>query len=458
MSGPIANARRALVLGGGVAGITAAFLLRDRGFAVELHEAHRGLGGRAFTLPARPGEPPIDNGPHVILGCYDAFSRLLNRLGTARHFAPASRLSLAYRERDGRASSLRLLPGPVPLTFPLALLCTRALSMRDRLRAARGLIAATRVPVDGASLAQWLARHGQDGGPRRVLWDPLCRAIANAEAEEIDAALMLATLKRAFGGSGRRAAILIPDAPWSAILGEPALASLRANGVGVEFASRIDAIEVDGGAVVALRVANGVRRAIARDDLVVSALPWHALARALPGVTAAAKLDGKPMLSVAFWCDHDPGLPADLLIALVDGEPFHFFCRRAGDPPDRFALISGGARGLDGIPTEAIVERALAQLVRAFPGARLASGVHARVSMESRATLWPRPGESALRPRPGPVDGIGNFVLAGDWTATGLPSTLEGAALSAESAIDRALAQSPGSAPATRSCPSPNGR
>lgn len=435
MTMPVAGPRGALVLGGGVAGIAAAFRLRDAGWSVELHEAHPWLGGRAFTLPSRAGEPPIDNGPHVILGCYDEFRWLLRRIGSEGRFARATRLTLAYRERDGRASALRLLPGPVPLTFPIALLTTRALRWRDRLRAARGLAASLFVPKDGCSLAQWLTRHRQDGAPRAVLWDPLCRAILNAEAEEVDAALLLATLKRAFGGAGRRGAILVPDAPWSAILGEPALAGLRDEGVTVRLASRVAALEIDDGAVCAVRFADGTRRTVARDELVLSALPWHAFAQVAPGVTDAARLRGKPMLSVAFWCEHDPGLPADPLVALVDGEPFHFVCRRAGEPRERFAVISGGARGLDGVGVDAIVTRALEQLRRAFPAARLASGVHARVCKESRATLWPRPGERALRPPAGPVPGIDNLLLSGDWTDTGLPSTLEGAARSARLAV-----------------------
>lgn len=429
------TARRGIVLGGGVAGIVAAFELRDRGFDVSLCERHRGLGGRAFTLPDREEEPAIDNGPHVILGCYDAFRALLRRIGSEHHLARSSRLRLAYRDATGFASSLRLLPGPVPITFPAALMLLGGLGVGGRLRALHGLVASARIPEDGSSFGQWLERKLQQGAPRRYLWDPMCRAILNAEAEDVDAALMLGTLKQAFGGSGARAAIWIPRKPWSEIIGAPALARLREERVDVQFGKRVESIEVGAEAIAALQFADGTSQAIEPDDVVVSTLPWHAFARLLPGVTDAPRLEGMPMVNIAFWCDADPGLPLDPLIALVDGHPFHFFSRRVGEPAGRFALISGGAPGLDGLSTEAITALARAQLGRHFPEARLGDNLRSRVTKEARATLLPRPGELALRPEPGAVPGIANLRIAGDWTRTGLPSTLEGAARSALRAL-----------------------
>ncbi|MFO1054277.1 MAG: hydroxysqualene dehydroxylase HpnE [Planctomycetota bacterium] len=430
------SARRAIVLGGGVAGITAAFTLRDRGYAVELIEAHRHLGGRAFTLPQRDGEPAIDNGPHVILGCYDEFRGLLRRIGSESHFRRASRLELGYRDASGRSCRLRLLPGPVPLTFPLALLGLRGLSFGERLRALRGLIASLRIPKDGCTFAAWLARKGQDGAPRRYLWDPMCRSIMNAEAEEIDAALMLSTLEAAFGGSGARAAIWIPSAPWSAIVGEPALARLCEEGVTVQLGARLQSLAIDDHAVRAITFADGSLRSVAADELVVSALPWQVLRGLAPSVGVAPALCGKPMVSVAFFGDRDRGHPRDALIALVDGEPFHFFCRRDGDPPGHFALLSGGARGLEGLSAQEVIAGARAQLRRHFPNADTPDDLPARITKESQATLLPRAGEGALRPRPGPHATIRNLVLCGDWTATGLPSTLEGAARSGRDAVE----------------------
>jgi squalene-associated FAD-dependent desaturase len=435
--------RRAIVLGGGVAGLRAAFACLDRGFAVELVEGRRELGGRAFTLPSRAGSAggvtePCDNGPHVLLGCYTETRELLRRLGTEAGFERPRALRLAYRDAAGRESALRLLPGPAPLWFGAGLLALRGLGLGGRLRALRGLCAVLRDCPETWTVEDWIRARGQGGAPRRFLWDPMCRAIMNAEADRVEARLLLRTLRRAFLGSGRAAAIWLPRRPWSELLGAPAAERLRQAGVGLRLGSRVEEFEVEAGKLRAIRFADGRSEALGPNDLVISALPWHALARALPaGLLPAAALEGSPIVSVYFEIDGDPGLPADPLIALVDGAPFHFLARRPGGPAGSFALLSGGGAGLEGLGAAELVAAARAQLLRHFPTLRMppAAATRARLTKEARATFVAAPGVGRLRPEPGPLPGVEGLLVCGDWTATGLPSTLEGAAESAVRAL-----------------------
>jgi squalene-associated FAD-dependent desaturase len=426
-----ADRGRAVVIGGGVAGMCAAFALRDGGWRVTLCESRGWLGGRAFTLPRRESEPAVDNGPHVILGCYDAFRRLLRRIGTEDRFAVSKSLSLAYAEPDGRTSVLQLRRGPVPLTFPLGLLGIRALPFRERMRALRGLIASARIPRAAMSFADWLQRHHQAGAPRAWLWDPMCRAIVNAEAEEVDAALMLGTLRQAFGGSGARAAIWIPTVPWREILDVPALAALRAAEVEVLLHRRVRAIRLGADRATAIEFHGEERIELRESDRVVLAVPWHVASTWVPSLQSAGNIASKPMVTVAFHgtLAADAAVPRAALLAFVGGDPFHFWFRRPSDPLGHFALISGGARGLEDCSVDAILDLARRQLARYFPTADFRA-LHGRVTREDRATLLPSPGSDVHRPKPGRVPGFTNLAVVGDWTATALPSTLEGAARS----------------------------
>jgi squalene-associated FAD-dependent desaturase len=440
-----AQKRRAFVLGGGVAGIAAAFELADRGFEVHLIEGRSRLGGRAFTLPDREPVGGCDNGPHVMLGAYAAMRRLLRRLGTEGSFVQSPTLELGYADAEGRSSRLKLRRGPAPLMFGPALLGLGGLRFFDRLRALRGLAAVLRPCPPAWTVADWVEARGQRGGPQDYLWDPMCRAIMNAEAEQVGADCFLHTLRRAFLGRGAAAAIWLPTEPWSRIVGEPAEKELAGCGVCVRLGSPVRELAVEGGKLVGLALPDE-RIDVSAGDVVVSALPWQVLGRLIPGrLLDVRRLDASPIVSVYFEADVDPRLPPSPLVALVGGTPFHFLVRRPGEDSRRFAVLSGGGADLVEMGVPGMIEAARAQLVRHFPGADrdVLLRAHARLAKEASATFVHEPTTAALRPEPGPLPGADGLLVCGDWTRTGLPSTLEGAVESAERAL-RALPQQQG--------------
>jgi squalene-associated FAD-dependent desaturase len=431
------DAPAALVIGGGVAGIAAALLLRDRGRQVTLLESRSQLGGRAFSLADEALGYEVDNGPHVLLGCYRRFRWLLRRLGSEERFARPRALAVHYQASGGRACSLRLSRLPCALAFPSALLRLESLRWSERLAALRGLWGVLRGAKDGESLEQWIGRRRQGGAPRQHLWDPLCRAMMNTEPGSASAALFLRTLRRAFAGSAAGAAMWCAAAPWSAIVDQPARAALAAAGVRLRLGARAVRLEVERGEAAALVLHDGERIGVGPRTLVVSALPWRALHQLCPqACPAAAELRGEPIVTVWFAGGPPLPLPVDAhLVILVGGPTFHFLVRRPGDRPDRYALLSGGAHGLEGLPVDAVIARAHEALAARF-GLDL-RGARARVTKEAQATLRIGPDVDARRPLPGPVPGIARFLLCGDWTQVGLPSTLEGAVESAFLAIER---------------------
>lgn len=427
--------RRAFVLGGGVAGLTAAFGLAERGRAVRLLESRGWLGGRAFSPMDRPSGQRLDNGPHVMLGCYRAMRALLRRLGTESGFQQDRALALAYRTTEPRTLHLALPRWPVPLAMPWAL-SRLQVPIGARWRALLGMgRALVRVPDDW-TLGDWLLRRRQAGAPDAFLWRPLCRAIMNVEPEAAAANDFLATLREAFAGRAENAAFWLAKRPWGELLGDPAGPALAAAGVEVACGARVVGMPCRDGRIVGLSLGDGQPLEVGERDLVVSALPWSALHALVPAAAVPfGTLRSSPIVSAFCELAQPPptgGGDDGPVIALVDGDPFHFLIRRPGDDPRRFALLSGGNRSFDGQTVATIAERARQQLRRYYPEWDLANAA-LRVRKEQHATFVAACGSGALRPRPGPLSGgPSNLWVCGDWTATGLPATLEGAARSAE--------------------------
>jgi len=427
-----------VILGGGVAGLASTFAHLERGWHVTLVERRKHLGGRAWSMRRDVHRHSLDNGPHVLLGCYDAFRRLLRALGTEDAFWRPPTLRLAWLRNGGQLVRLRPPVWPAPFHLLAGFLGIHALPLDERFGLlASGLAPFLPLPRADASLAQWMRDAGHPERARELLFDPLCRAVMNDAPERTSARLFLETLRAAFRGDRANSAMWVPTRPWGAILDQPARDLLPMRGVRLLLGRSVRAIEIrEPGAAVRL----DDRTLLESHDRIVVALPWHAAARLDPErrfLGHAGQLRPAPMLTV--YAQLPPAaIPfADPVVALVGGRPFHFLCRRPDtdgrartDLPT--ALLAGGSRELDGMPRRAIVAAGLAQLAR-FLGrdAPWPPDVadHAKVVREAHATIAPAPGIEALRPEAG-ATAVPGIWLAGDWTKTGLPSTLEGAARS----------------------------
>jgi squalene-associated FAD-dependent desaturase len=430
--------RSVVVLGGGVAGLAAAVGHLEAGASVTLVEARQRLGGRAGSWPhGELGE--IDNGPHVLLGCYRAFRRLLSALGSDRLFWSQPSLQLAWLRAGSEILRLqppRRLP---PLHLVAGLLGVRGLRLSARARlVASALRIFLPLPAAATSLTTWMQRARIDDAARALLFEPLCRAVMNEEPSRTEARLFLRALREAFRGDVAGSAMRLPAAPWGHILDQPARALFFRHGVRLLLGRRAVALTP---APPALDVVLDDGTRLTGHDRVVLALPWReaaALDTAGTFARRAASLTASPLVTLYLRLPEGTLPFADPIVALVNGAPFHFLCRRVlldGNADDRApaALMAGGAASLDGLPQAGIVEAGLAQLARwlgrsqPWPETTRRSALVVR---EARATFTPLPGCGEHRPPPGPTP-VPGLWLAGDWTDTGLPSTLEGAARSA---------------------------
>jgi squalene-associated FAD-dependent desaturase len=412
------------VIGGGLAGLSAALELVDRGHDVVVLEARPTLGGAVQTLPEREGDPdpPPDNGQHIALGCCTEYLRFLERVGEGGSYR-RDPLALPVIAEDGSVAVIG--PGPA------ALLRYRHVSLRERLaiaRVARRLGRLDPSEHDGETFAALLGRLGQSQTAIDRFWDVFIRPALNLRSAEVSAALAVFTVQTALLGRRRDADLILPLAPLGAMHGEAARRALAAKDAAVRTGARVGALE-DSGAVLA----DGER---VEGDLFVVALPPHESARLLG--EPEPPLEDSPIVSAHLLFDRR--LLRHELAALL-GSPAHWVFDRGrltGRTPERgqyLTVVSSGAPELLGERGRSLVEMLAGELTaRLGPGELLWS----RVSREPAATFAARPGTATLRP--GPSTGRPNVARAGAWTSTGWPATMESAVRSGAAAARYLLA------------------
>jgi squalene-associated FAD-dependent desaturase len=387
---------RAAVVGGGLAGLSAALELVDAGHEVTLYEARPTLGGAVQTLPRREGdpEPPPDNGQHIALGCFSEYLRFLERIGES---GSVQRLPLALSVIDERGRVAAIRPSP------LALLRYRHVPLADRLRILRAL--ARWGDAEGATFADALRSRGQSQRAIDRFWDVFIRPALNLRAEEASAAAGSFTVETALLAGRRASDLILPTRPLGEMHGGAAGRALEAAGATVRTGARVDELaELDAEAVVV-------------------AVPPVESARLLG--EPEPQLGHSPIVSVHLLFDRQ--LLRRPLAALLDS-PAHWVFDRGrltGHEPERgqyLTVVSSGARELEALRGRELVELVAGALTERLGSAQL---LWSRVSREPEATIAVRPGSEAHRP--GPETGRPNVTRAGAWTGTGWPPTMEGA-------------------------------
>jgi squalene-associated FAD-dependent desaturase len=394
------------VVGGGLAGLTAALELVDADVDVTVYEARPTLGGAVQTLPAREGdpEPPPDNGQHIALGCFTEYLRFLDRVGESGSYL-RTRLALPVLAEDGARSDIKpSLPG---------LLSYAHVPLRDRLRIP--VVTArcrTAKPRPGETFGSVLRRLGASDAAVDRFWDVFIRPALNLPADEVDAAAGLFTVRTALLGPRGNADLVLPLKPLGWMHGD---AAGRVLGDRVRLEERIESLDdVDA-------------------DAVVVAVPPHESARLLGEPDRG--LEDSPIVSVHLWFDRP--LLTTPLVALLGSDAHWVFDRGAitGHKPERgqyVTVVSSGTPELLEVRGRELVERIAGQLTERLGAAEL---LWSRVSREPYATIALRPGVV----RPGVETSRTGVVRAGAWTDTGWPATMESAVLSGRRAAQHVL-------------------
>jgi squalene-associated FAD-dependent desaturase len=441
--------RRVAVVGGGLAGITAAIALAETGAQVTLLEARPRLGGATCSFN-RDGLV-VDTGQHVFLGCCTAYRGLLSRLGMTAHAPLQDRfdvtvLAPGYDPGTPRRARLRRTALPGPLHMLPALARYSFLSFPERAVVSRPALALRRLdPADPALDAQrfgdWLAAHGQDDRARRVLWDLFSVSALNIAGDDASLALAATVVKTGLLGRNNAADIGVPALPLGELHGDAAAAALAKLGAQVMTAAKVSAVEAgqDPDAGFRVRLAHSAQAAEIAADAVVLAVPHEAAARlippgALPAGTVAswAGLGASPIVNVHVVYDRPV---TDLPFAAAVDSPVQWVFDRTrisgldrqatAGKPQYLAISLSAADEYADVPAAQLRERFVPALAKLFPAARQAEVTEFFVTRERRATFRQAPGTARLRP--GAATQLPGLVLAGAWTATGWPDTMESA-------------------------------
>jgi squalene-associated FAD-dependent desaturase len=434
---------RVVVVGGGLAGLAAAVACSDGGAAVTLVESRPWLGGATSSFE-REGLV-IDTGQHVFLRCCTAYRAFLDRLAVGGLVEMQSRMDIPVLSPGRPPARLRRGRLPAPLHLGPALLHYPFLTSGDKLRAARASLAMRRVdPDDGRADAQafgtWLTAHGQSDRAVRYLWDLFGLPSLNLPAANASLALAAKVFRTGLLERSDAADIGVPVVPLRKLHAEPAARTLAEGGAEVRLGTRVRGVALlrDGSLSVSLDEGSIEARAVivaVPNDRVAPLLP----AGALEDPDGPSRLGQEPIVNVHVVYDRrvtDRGFAA-----AVDSPVQWIFDRTLpsglGGHGQYLAISLSGASSVVDRPVEWFRRTYLPALGDLFPAAKGATVVHFMVTRERTATFRQGPGTAALRP--GPDTGVPGLFLAGAWTATGWPATMESAVRSGMAAAGRAL-------------------
>jgi squalene-associated FAD-dependent desaturase len=439
---PLQRQKRVAIVGAGVSGLAAGVALADAGYDVTVFERRPFVGGRACSYVHPGSGETIDNCQHILLGCCTNLRSLLARVG--RSSAVGWTESITYIEPGGRRSVVR--PGSLPAPFQSAwsFLTARCFSFADKWAIAFGLqhfMAGYPQDVPGGeSFLAWAQRHKQTPGAIKRFWEPILASALNDDLDRISVRYAGKVLRESFLNSREAARMGVPLLPLSEMY-SGAAAYMQRKGAQVCLRTSVRSLtQVQSGWSLAIDSENGVREE--QFDEVILALPFEAtqkLLNSLPHEDALARLSSEiatfehvPLVGIHLWFDRQI---TELPHAVLLDTTIQWMYQRSQLEPEatresgsHLELVVSVARKLVPMSQNEIIDLAMRELALFFPQVQAATLVKAVVTKEVRATFAVTPGQDARRPAArSPWAGL---YLAGDWTDTGWPATMEGAARS----------------------------
>jgi hydroxysqualene dehydroxylase len=422
---------RVVVVGAGLAGLAAVCRLADLGCDVVLVERSRLLGGKATSFSVDGVE--VDNGQHVHLGCCTEYLDFVDRLGMSDSLWNQPRFEVTVLRRGARPAHLRSASGlPAAMSMLPSFARYSHLSLSAKVQVARALRHCGDAPHPGETFAAWLARHGQGPAAIQGFWEVFVVPALNARIDEVSAEDGLFVVRTAFAGDPAAARIGWCRVPLARIA-EAAAARAGAVRIRTSVVSLLD----DGETVAGVHCADGEEIAA---DAVVLAVPPARLAGLLGdpatyGVEGLTGFRSRAIVDVHLWFDTPAaGLP----FAAILGSPIQWVFEKR---PGYLCCSLSAADDLVTRPESELVELCRAELVAVWPRLDGVAVVRGAVTRDPEATFVPTP----RLHRPGARTARANLTIAGAWTATGWPATMESAVRSGRAAVD-SLALAPGRA------------
>jgi hydroxysqualene dehydroxylase len=450
----------AIIIGSGISGLSAAVELSARGCKVLLLEQRRNCGGRTHSFFDPVTRSIVDNGQHLMMGCYHATRRFLRLIGTD-HLAllqPALRIDFLHPPQN--YDNLECPRFPAPLNLLVGLFGFKAISFKDRLKmlfVAKELNNTSpkkELELDHLNVEEWLTKLGQSDISRKYFWDVITIGALNNYPKNVSALMLFRILRAAFFGNNENACLLIPHVGLSELFVNPAVQFIKAHGGEVRTGISVESMILEGTHVRSVRTSEGKEL---HAKSFISAIPWYSFEEILAASYYTSKLEGdqkdllsishlkagfksSPIISIHLWLDREvtnldfAALLETRIQWLFNKSKLLNEKREETGVCQYLSLVISGAEEFIRLNKKQLIEIAMEDLRRFMPQARDAKVIHSLVLKEKRATFIPSPGLESLRPNARTK--FENLFLAGDWTATGYPATIEGAVMSGRTAAE----------------------
>jgi len=425
------------VVGGGLAGLSAACVLADAGFKVTLFERRPYLGGRASSYEHPGTGETVDNCQHVLLGCCTNLLDFYRRIGSEDKIQWFDHLT--FIEPGGRRSEIRSSSLPAPLHTSWSFLKAASLSLKDKLAISRAMLAFMRgLPKDTAEdFEAWLRRHGQTQRAIDRFWKVVLVSALNEDLDRSSVRYAAQVFRESFMKSAEAGRMGVPRVPLTDLY-KSSIDYMRDRGGEVHFRSSVDSFS-DGTSGVTLQSTTGEVQA----DYAVLAVPYFALSKLLPSNNGSApfaaslvqklqSFQSSPITGIHLWFDREiTELEHAVLLDRTIQWMFHkskLQARTSASPEQQgsyLELVVSSSKSLVDRSRQEIIDLALRELAEFFPEVHRAKLLKATVVKEVHATYSAQPLSDQYRPAS--ATSWPRVFLAGDWTATGWPATMEGA-------------------------------
>lgn len=447
----MATARHCVVIGGGLAGLAAAIALLDAGLRVTLVEKRPFLGGRAYSFNDPETGQEVDNGQHIYLRCCTAYIDFLKRLGVFDRTALQKQFSLPVLDTQGHMSTLSAFPGlPAPLHLLPSLLAYRHLTVVEKLRLFPAFLSLfltdrqrRRAELESQTFLQWLRQRGQPDRVIERLWNLIILPALNDDVGSVSAYMALMIFQEGLLRGRRNADIGYSRVGLTALISDAARDYIQEKGGKLLLDQAAVRLCVEQGQVTAVTLSSG--QAL-EAEAVVSSVPWDSLLKLLdppwvahPFFVGAAKLEASPIVGIHVWYDR---LVTELEFAAFLDSPVQWVFNKSriqglAGPGQYLCVSLSGAQKYGAMSKGELQALFATELARLFPKAREAKIERFIIVKQLAATFRSSPGAEEHRlPQATPVR---NLYLAGDWTQTAWPSTMESAVRSGRLAAARVL-------------------
>jgi len=447
----------AIIIGGGLSGLSAAVELSARGRKVLLLEQHRHCGGRTHSFLDVTTNSSVDNGQHLMMGCYHETRRFLRLIGTEYLALLQPALQIDFLCPTQNCARLACAGVPAPFNLLAGLLGFTAIPFKDRFKmllVAKELINTSpekEVELDRMTVEEWLSRLGQSEINKKYIWDVITIGALNNNPKNVSALMLFRVLRAAFLGKKENASLLIPCVGLNELFVNPAVQFIKAHGGEIHTGVGVKSMKFEGPHVQSVETSEGKEL---QAQSFISAVPWYSFEEMLSTSYVKSRRAGKnkldchigdifkssPIISLHLWLDREI---TDLDFAALLETRIQWLFNKSKLLNEKKALtaarqylslVISSAEEFVGLNKKQLVEIAMEDVRRVLPQARNAKIIHSLVIKEKRATFVPSPGIETLRPKARTT--YENLFLAGDWTATGYPATIEGAVMSGRTAAE----------------------